>query len=102
MNSRPDWPASVSRRDNLNDRIAATTRSLQLLQNSVARSAARDVEFDETLGWLEALPLTTTEFGLAKQRLRNAKTYWRAGVRGAALYELRILAHVVDRQKWNQ
>jgi hypothetical protein len=40
---------------------------------------------------LEALPLTTAEFGLAVNRLANAERYLQAGERGAACFELNLL-----------
>jgi hypothetical protein len=40
---------------------------------------------------LEALPLETTEFGLAVNRLANARHYLNSGEFGAARYELRLL-----------
>jgi hypothetical protein len=41
---------------------------------------------------LEALPLTTEEAALMRNRLANARNYLEAGERGAANYELRLLA----------
>jgi hypothetical protein len=45
---------------------------------------------------LEALPLETTEFGRAVNRLANARHYLEAGERGAALYELRLLRRSLE------
>jgi hypothetical protein len=41
---------------------------------------------------LEALPLATEEAALMQNRLANARSYLEAGERGAANYELRLLA----------
>jgi hypothetical protein len=41
---------------------------------------------------LEALPLTTEEAAVMRNRLANARNYLEAGERGAARYELRLLA----------
>ena len=41
---------------------------------------------------LEAVPLSTSEFGLATVRLDNAERYLNYGEPGAARYELRLLA----------
>lgn len=40
---------------------------------------------------LESLPLTSDEFGLAANRLRNAHRYFTSGEFGAAAWELRTL-----------
>jgi hypothetical protein len=41
---------------------------------------------------LEALPLATEEAAVMRNRLANARSYLEAGERGAASYELRLLA----------
>jgi hypothetical protein len=41
---------------------------------------------------LEALPLATEEAAVMRNRLANAQSYLAAGERGAARYELRLLA----------
>lgn len=46
----------------------------------------------QALQLLESLPLSTSEFGLAVSRLRNAHRYLASDERGAAHYELRLLA----------
>jgi hypothetical protein len=45
---------------------------------------------------LEALPLDSTEFGLAVNRLANARRYLEAGEDGAARYELRLLRRSLE------
>jgi hypothetical protein len=45
---------------------------------------------------LEALPLDTTEFGLAVNRLANARHYMGSGEFGAARYELRLLRRSLE------
>ncbi len=40
---------------------------------------------------LHALPLPPDEWALARSRLRNARCYLRAGERGAARFEIRLL-----------
>jgi hypothetical protein len=39
---------------------------------------------------LEALPLSTDVFGLALNRLQNAKKYWEEGEWGAGRFELQM------------
>ena len=48
---------------------------------------------------LEALPFSTAEFGLATNRLRNASRYLRSQERGAARYELKMLALSLGRNR---
>jgi hypothetical protein len=46
---------------------------------------------------LEALPLDTTDFGLAVNRLANARHYLESGECGAARYELRLLRRSLEK-----
>jgi hypothetical protein len=48
-------------------------------------------ELSEIQGVLESLPLSTSEFGLAHNRLQNALKYLEAAEPGAARYELQLL-----------
>jgi hypothetical protein len=48
-------------------------------------------EFQEAREALEALPLTTAEITIARNRLNNAQHYLQSGECGAAQYELRLL-----------
>ena len=41
--------------------------------------------------FLDSLPLATDEYGLAQNRIRNARRYFQAHEVGAARYELRLL-----------
>jgi hypothetical protein len=47
--------------------------------------------FERLRRLLEALPLDSTEFALAVNRLANARHYLEIGEYGAARYELRLL-----------
>ena len=49
-------------------------------------------ELDDVRCLLESLPLTTGEYGVARNRLRNAHRYLKSQERGAARFELRLLA----------
>jgi hypothetical protein len=53
--------------------------------------------FDQLHSLLEALPLDTTQFGLAVNRLANARHYVESGEYGAARYELRLLRQSLER-----
>jgi hypothetical protein len=46
--------------------------------------------FEELRRVLQALPLSTSEFGLALRRLSNAEHYFATGEQGAAQFELRM------------
>jgi hypothetical protein len=46
---------------------------------------------------LKALPLDTTEFALAVNRLVNARRYLESGEHGAARFELRLLRRSLAR-----
>lgn len=58
---------------------------------------ARENVFAKVQRLLEALPLNTEEFALAGNRLRNAGRYLRSRERGAACYELKLLARSLRR-----
>jgi hypothetical protein len=45
---------------------------------------------------LDALPLDTTEFGLAVNRLANAQHYLETGEHGAGRFELRLLRRSLE------
>jgi hypothetical protein len=54
-------------------------------------SDTQPVDFERLRCLLEALPLDTADFGLALNRLANARHYVECGEHGAARYELRLL-----------
>jgi hypothetical protein len=53
-------------------------------------------QFERLRLLLEALPLDTAEFGLAVNRLANARHYLVSGEFGAARYELRLLRRSLE------
>lgn len=55
------------------------------MENSV------DGKFEQSRFALECMPLSTGEFALAMNRLKNAEMYLQSGEPGAARYELRML-----------
>ena len=76
--------------------VAQTTQTVnlclgRLLQKRQLDEAAQD-DFAAACSMLEALPLSTDEFGLACTRLQNAQHYLTYTEPGAAWYELRMLA----------
>lgn len=54
-------------------------------------------DFEQVRRLLEALPLTTEEFGRALNRLANARRYLSSGEDGAARYELCLLRRSLGR-----
>jgi hypothetical protein len=54
------------------------------------------VDFDHVRHLLEALPLTTAEFGLAVNRLANARHYLESSEPGATRYELGLLLRSLE------
>jgi hypothetical protein len=83
---------------------ASTRESLCLLLRHVGdrlaapasrgRDSAAGLELIRRL--IEALPLTTEEFGLAVNRLASARRYLSSGEGGAARYELRLLRRSLE------
>lgn len=69
------------------------TARLEALGDQPSGSAPRADGWDVARAALDALPLTTGEAGVMRNRLANAQNYLQAGERGAARYELRLLAH---------
>lgn len=59
---------------------------------SLRRDAEIVAELQEVCDLLESLPLSTDEYQTAKNRLRNAHRYLVSQERGAARYELNLLA----------
>jgi hypothetical protein len=76
----------------LTEIYAHAASELATLLAEVAEGNASAAEFDEARAALEALPLNVEEAAIARNRLSNARNYAEAGERGAACYELRLLA----------
>ena len=85
------------------DILGQATRSVDSLLAKLDRSTGPNddnvVETAELQRIIESLPLSTDEFGLAMNRLRNASRYLRSHERGAARYELKMLARSLDRDR---
>jgi hypothetical protein len=72
-------------------RALVFTRLIQLIdQVSIGTSPADS--WDQARQALEALPLAAEEAAVMRNRFANARSYLEAGERGAASYELRLLA----------
>ena len=85
QNQRADTVLSV---DHVRTQVIQHLRSL--LDGSLADSEWAD-GFLDALAMLATLPLSTQEFGLATNRLHNARRYATAQERGAARFELQLL-----------
>ena len=72
---------------------------LAQLDQAAGSNGDKGNEIAERQRLLEALPLSTEEFGLATNRLRNASRYLRSQERGAARYELKMLARSLGRNR---
>jgi hypothetical protein len=68
------------------------TACLETLIERVSSDTPPADSWDVARKALEALPLATEEAATARNRLSNARSYLEAGERGAASYELRLLA----------
>jgi hypothetical protein len=77
---------------NLTEMYAQAVSCLEGLIAQVASQTPSAGDFNKARTALEALPLSTEEAGTARNRLENARTYVQAGERGAACYELCLLA----------
>ncbi|PAY17508.1 hypothetical protein CKO51_20810 [Rhodopirellula sp. SM50] len=77
---------------------------LQALENllvSVRSESVGRVALEHAFSLLETLPLSSSEYGVARLRLTNAKNYLTANEHGAAAWEIRTVmlalrANVVD------
>ena len=61
------------------------------VEKSIRKGSSEFGELLHLADLLESLPLSTEEFNVAQNRVRNASRYLRSGERGAAQYELRML-----------
>ena len=79
------------------DEIWRTALSrLRCLTAQVAHGHEASFAFEEFFAMLAALPLSSDEFGLAGNRLNNARRYLQSAERGAAGYELRLLERTLQ------
>ena len=73
------------------NRSQLMNREIELLIANVNSCERCREAFSRAKRILETLPISTSEFALAAQRLRNALAYMSASEQGAAAYELRLL-----------
>ena len=89
MRQRADFPLPESLRALLGEDLDELLKQPPDRKPPVAR-------FERLYLLLEVLPLDTTEFGLAVNRLANARHYLASGEYGAARYELRLLRRSLE------
>ena len=89
MRQRADFPLPESLRALLVEDLDELLKQTSDRKPPVAR-------FERLYLLLEVLPLDTTEFGLAVNRLANARHYLASGEYGAARYELRLLCRSLE------
>jgi hypothetical protein len=63
----------------------------RLIHRPAVNGSGADDNLLDALAMLNALPLSTSEFGLAVSRLKNARRYYVAEETGAARFELQLL-----------
>ena len=66
-------------------------RSVHTVIEQTTDATAPVDDMSDILTLLNALPMSTSEFGLAINRVKNACQYLRSNTPGAARYELRML-----------
>lgn len=65
--------------------------ALSQLTRQLGRGSLTPEKVDEVLGMLETLPLSSYDFGIARNRLCNAQRYLSSNETGAAHWELRAM-----------
>jgi len=74
---------------------------LRMAHDHLSKQAVHDggpvADFEQIRQLLEALPLASAEFGLAVNRLTNARHYLHSGEYGAARYELHLLLRSLEK-----
>lgn len=92
----PETQALVSSSEEVRSQLV---QHLQEWIDPPTEDSPEEGELLDALGMLSALPLSTSEFTLAVNRLRNARRYLAANEPGAARFELRLLlGSVRDRE----
>lgn len=75
------------------DQLAAEAiKTIRLLIQAVRQGESNDKLHERVRMTVSAIPLTTEEFALAKNRLGNARRYTSSSEHGAACFELRCIA----------
>ena len=79
------------------DMLQRILSTLALLHKKVSQGRHTDGELEAIEGLLETIPLSSEEFGVACNRLRNARRYLAASERGAARWELKMMRQQLKR-----
>ena len=89
LDARSSFPKPERASDQL---LQRASELVQQLAQDLSNCNPFHTQFDEVETALAALPLASEEFAVACCRLRNARNSSSRGERGAACYELRMLA----------
>jgi hypothetical protein len=81
------------------DRLTQVT---EWLLRDVTNGVKDSPHYDTVRELLKTVPLSTDEYGLATQRLKNAWQYAIQGERGAARYELALLVRNLAQRRQNE
>ena len=84
--------ASAKQTDTVDVRYFQIQTMISTLQSRCKQGLPCDLLLDSILRILESLPLSTDEYGRAICHLSNCERYLKLNERGAAVYELRLLA----------
>jgi hypothetical protein len=74
-------------------------RTIEHLLKSLHQEAKVMDDVQEVTDLLDSLPLASDEYGTASNRLRNAHRYLVSQERGAARYELKLLANSLRNER---
>ena len=96
MNQHSTAAKATTRKVTIHDIFQQSTRQVESLLAQLEQAAGSNRDYADEIAELqrilETLPLSTGEFGVATNRVRNASRYLRSQERGAARYELKMLA----------
>jgi len=103
MNQRSTTTESTAHKVTIEDIFGQATRKVKSLLAQIEQATGSNGDNGDGIAelkqLLEALPFSTAEFGLATNRLRNANRYLQSQERGAARYELKMLALSLGRNR---
>ncbi len=103
MNQRSTTTESTAHKVTIEDIFGQATRKVKSLLAQIEQATGSNGDNGDGIAelkqLLEALPFSTAEFGLATNRLRNASRYLQSQERGAARYELKMLALSLGRNR---
>ncbi|MBX9790474.1 MAG: hypothetical protein K2Y37_16260 [Pirellulales bacterium] len=97
MSSKPSKESQTVAASAVAQAFRTLTQAAKQTLRRIAEGDDQDVDYGLLSDLVEALPLTTAEHGLMIRRLANAQMYSAQGEKGAALYEVTMVARVAAR-----